>query len=408
MLKKMRRRFVMGAMAAFGLVMLVLMAGINILNHYHMAAAQDRQISNLLEYMQAERERGTPLFPPLSDMPGVGGSEAEFTTRFFAVHCDTAGNVNIVFRDYISSVDDGQARTYAEKIREQKRSAGYYKDYRYQVREDDTGSIVLFLNVSRDLEFAGTLLVSSVVTGIVSLLTIFVLVMFFSKRAIEPYARNIERQKRFITDAGHEIKTPLTSIATSADIAAMEYEGDEWIENIQKQAVRMTKLVSELVELSRLDEERPFPEKTVFCLSDAAWEAAEPFAALCRAGGKRYSQEIQEQLSFRGDRGAVQQLISILLDNAVRYSDAGGEIRLRVYRRLGHICIEVFNTCALKEIRELDRLFDRFYRPDESRSKYTGGTGIGLSMARAIAEAHGGKIRAKSADGRTILFRATL
>lgn len=408
MLKKMRRRFVMGAMAAFGLVMLVLVTGINLIIYYHMTANQDRQISSLLTYMQQEKERGRPLFPPLSDMPGVGGSEAEFTTRFFAVHCDPSGRINVVFRDYISSVDDEQARDYAEKIMGRKRDTGYYKDYRYQIRADDTGSVVLFLNVAGELEFARTLLVISIVTGIVSLLTIFMLVMFFSKRAIEPYAKNIERQKRFITDAGHEIKTPLTSIATSADIAAMEYEGDEWIENIQKQAARMTRLVSELVALSRLDEERPFPEKTVFSLSEAAWEAAEPFAALCRASGKRYSQEIQEQLSVRGDRDSIRQLISILLDNAVRYSDAGGEIRMRICRRLGRPCIEVFNTCMLKNTRELDRLFDRFYRPDESRSKYTGGTGIGLSMARAIAEAHGGTIRAKSPDGRSILFKAIL
>ena len=173
-----------------------------------------------------------------------------------------------------------------------------------------------------------SLLFISLCTGFISLAAVFALILILSGYAIRPYTRNIERQKRFITDAGHELKTPLASIATSADIAAMEHEGDEWIAHIQKQTVRLTRLVGDLVALSRLDEEVPFPEKAAFSLSDAAWETAEPFAALAKAKEKRYRQNIEEGLSFHGDRNAVQQMLSILLDNAVRYSDEKGEIRL--------------------------------------------------------------------------------
>ena len=220
--------------------------------------------------------------------------------------------------------------------------------------------------------------------------------------------KNMERQKQFITDAGHELKTPITSIATSADIAAMEHEGDEWIDNIRRQAARLTKLVGDMVALSRLDEETPFPEKSRFSVSEAAWEAAEPFANLAKAKGKSYSQHIEEGLTLYGDRGSVQRVISILLDNAVRYSDDGGEIQLRIYGRRGRICVEVFNTCDLPDVSDLDRLFDRFYRLDESRSAITGGTGIGLSMVRAIAEIYGGKASVESADGKEICFKVVL
>ena len=147
----------------------------------------------------------------------------------------------------------------------------------------------------------------------------------------------------------------------------MEYEGDEWIANIQKQTARLTRLVSDLVTLSRLDEEMIIYDKTVFSLSDAAWEIAEPFASLAKAGGKTYIQNIEDRLEM-----------------------------------------EAFNTCELQGITDLERLFDRFYRPDESRSTNTGGTGIGLSMAQAIVEAHGGKITVNSTDGKTIIFTVVI
>lgn len=188
----------------------------------------------------------------------------------------------------------------------------------------------------------------------------------------------------------------------------MEHAGDEWIENIRRQAARLTKLVGDMVALSRLDEDTPFPAKARFSVSEAAWEAAEPFAVLAKAKEKNYSQSIEENLTLYGDKDAIQRMISILLDNAVRYSDDGGRIQMRLYHRRGRICVEVCNTCDLPDITDLDRLFDRFYRMDESRSVTTGGTGIGLSMVRAIAETYGGKATVQSADGKRICFKVVL
>lgn len=408
MLKKMQRRFILVAMIAFGMVMLVIGAGINVVNYFQMAASQDDLINRILEYEQMKVSHPEKRHPPASQMPWVRGPEAEFTTRFFTVHCDEAGNIVLVTRDYISSIDEAAAEAYTAQVLAEGRERGYYEDYRYLVTSDENGSTVIFLNVFESLRIRQSLLFVSVGIGIFSLLAVFLLVLIFSRYAIRPYVRNIERQKRFITDAGHELKTPLTSIATSADIAAMEYEDDEWIANIQKQTVRLTKLVSELVTLSRLDEEAPLPEKFVFSLSDAAWEIAEPFAALAKAREKVYSQSIEEHLKLEGSRNMIQQMLSILLDNAVKYSDAHGEIRMSIYRRHNKVCMEVFNTCDLQNITDLNRLFDRFYRPDESRSTNTGGYGIGLSIAKAIAEAHGGKIMVDRPNGSSILFKVVI
>ncbi len=427
MLKKMQRRFIMAAMAAFGTVMFVLVVGINIINYDRTISVQDDMAASLLEYAQqmyAHRENeladggvstqrhwnpaySEPEFPPIAEMPG-GGPEARYTTRFFAVYRNLSGEIEVISRDHIYSIDEDTAKEYAEAVLQKGREKGYYGEYRYLVDAGSTGSTVLFLNATPVLQFMRTLLIVSTATGIFSLLVVLILVLLFSQYAVRPYVKNMERQKQFITDAGHELKTPLTAIATSADIAAMEYEGDEWISSIQKQTARLTRLVGELVALSRLDEEIPFPEKCIFSVSDAAWETAEPFAVRAKAEGKQYHQNIGDNLSLYGDRNAIQQLISILLDNAVKYTDTGGEVRLDLYRRRRKICIEVMNTCSLPETADLERLFDRFYRVDESRSTRTGGTGIGLAMAQAIAETHGGKIRAERTDATRIRFRVIL
>ena len=407
MLKKIQRRFILAAMAAFGTVMVLIVAGINWANYAQTTSMLDHLTASLLDGRSGHGPRefrppGKGFFPG-REFVGAG-PEAEFTTRFFTVVFDASGNVEEIFRDYISSVDDERAAEYGQAVFGKNRDRGYYGDYRYQVRRDASGTAILFLNASMQMHFMKSLFFVSSAIGIISLVLVFFLVVFFSRYAVRPYIRNMERQKRFITDAGHELKTPIASIATSADIAAMEHEGDEWIANIQKQAGRLGRLAGELVALSRLDEETPFPDKCRFSLSDAAWEAAEPFGVLAKAKGKRFCQNIQEGVEFYGDRDSVQKIISILLDNGVKYSDEGGEIRLDVGRKRGKVWIQVFNTCDLPEGTDLNRLFDRFYRVDESRSADTGGTGVGLSMAQAIAEAYGGRITAQKTGDNGICF----
>lgn len=408
MLKKIQQRFILAAMAAFGTVMLVIVVGINWAYYLQTTSRQDHLAMDLLEgHDQGGFVRPRKEGPPKGDFPGAG-PEAEFTIRFFTVVCDLSGDVQEIYSDFISSIDDETAAEYGMAVFRKNRVRGYYGDYRYHVDKDESEVRILFLNSSMQLQSMRSLLFVSSMIGLLSFLLVFLLVAFFSRYAVRPYIKNMERQKRFITDAGHELKTPITSIATSADIAAMEYEGDEWIASIQKQVGRLSRLTADLVALSRLDEETPFPERSRFSLSDAAWEAAEPFGVLAKAKGKHYWQNIEEGLEFYGDRDSVQRLISILLDNGVKYSDEGGEIRLDVYGSRGKVWIEVFNTCDLPDVSDLNRLFDRFYRMDESRSADTGGTGIGLSMAQAIAEAYGGKITVKSPSGKSICFKVVL
>lgn len=409
MLKKMRWHFIRAAMIAFGTVIFLLMCAVNLWSYHIMVQQQDSTLYLLYDFDQEEDI--TAIEPEEFQIPGPFApfsEEMQYMTRFFTVYCDADGAVTEVKQDFIVAVTREDAGAYAKAVLAGGKAHGYYRNYRYLSVPTDLGTTIIFLNVERETQTMKSLLLVSGTIALISILAVFTLLFFFSRKAIAPYVRNMEMQKQFITDAGHELKTPLTSIATSADILAMDQPDNEWVGNIQAQSVRLSKLIANLVTLSRLDEEQPLLEKAEFSLSDAVWEISEATAALAKARGKRYEAHIEDGISFFGDKNAVQQMVSILLDNAVRYSDASGNIRMDVQKKTRKVEITVFNTCALGDTKHLDRLFDRFYRPDESRSHRDGGMGIGLSIAKAVAEAHGGTISVSSRDGEDITFKISL
>lgn len=410
MLSHMRRRFITSSMAAFTLVVLVLLLSSNLLN-YHMTT---RQQDATLEVIREMESWGLPFFPAddvniYSHSPFDGFSpEVRYMTRFFTVYCDADGTVTHVGHDYIASVSTEQAADYAADILRQGKTRGYYQNYRYLKDANGDGSVIIFLNSEREIRSSHMLLLITCAVSVASLAAVFLLLVLLSGRAVRPYEQNLAMQKRFITDAGHELKTPLTAITTSADVLAMEQEDNEWVQNIQTQADRLSKLINNLVALSRLDEAQPLPQKTDFSLSEAVWEVAEPAAGLCRAKGFRYTQSIEEDITLHGDKQSVQQIVSLLLDNALKYTNPGGEISLNVLKWNKKAEISVFNTCDYIAPADVKRLFERFYRPDTSRSQQTGGSGIGLSIAKAAAEAQGGRIRVESPDGLSLKFIVTL
>ena len=407
MLKKMRWRFIGAAMAAFTAVVLTLLCFVNIWNYFSMTRQQDATLDRLLEVDQKNTE--TPdgeITPPFENMDRFS-KEVPYMIRFFSVHLAADGTVGRVNQNYIASVSEADAEAYADSVLSHGKTHGYEGGYRYLVSQEGAETVILFLNSERELQTMKSLLWITLAIAGFCLVVVFGLVVLFSRRAITPYLKNMEAQKQFITNASHELKTPLTAIATSADVLAMEHDGDEWVHNIQTQAGRLSKLITNLVTLSRLDEEDPFPVRTEFSLSDALWEIGEPFISLAQAKGKTYTQDIADGLTVTGDRAAIQQMVSILLDNALKYSPDGGSISLTAQRSGKKAEITVSNTVGGTQSMDASRLFDRFYRADESHSNTVSGTGIGLSIAKATVNAHGGKISAKQ-TGNLITFQVLL
>ena len=407
MLKKMRWCFIGAAMAAFIAVVLTLLCFVNIWNYFSITQQQDATLDQLLEVDQSNAEIPAGEITPPFESLGRFSQEVPYMIRFFSVHLSEDGTVVRINQNYIASISETDAETYADTVLSHGKTHGYESGYRYLVSQEDTETVILFLNSERELQTMRSLLWITLAIAAVCLVVVFGLVVLFSQRAITPYMKNMEAQKQFITNASHELKTPLTAISTSADVLAMEHDNDEWVHNIQVQSGRLSKLITSLVALSRLDEEDPFPVRTEFSLSDALWEISEPFVSLSQAKGKTYSQDIADGLSVTGDRTAIQQMVSILLDNALKYSPDGGSISLTAQRSGKKTEIVVSNTVDAAQSIDTARLFDRFYRADESHSGTVSGTGIGLSIAKATVDAHGGKISAKQ-NGNMITFRVTL
>lgn len=406
MLKKMKRRMILLAMLAFFIVMTLIVALINIFNYVQVTYNSD----DLLDDVLATEISGSfsPAFsgefamPEFTDFPDFPDQDLVFEIRFFVLRYDQDGNLQYDPSDYNAGVDEAEAASYGERILLGSAERGYIGNYRYKKDQSGEDTVIFFLNVTNNQEYMRSLFLVSLLIYVGSLILVFLLILLLSDKMIRPFVRNMEQQKQFITDAGHELKTPLTSISTSLDVIAMEHGEDEWTSNIRAQTNRMIQMVGDLVTLSRLDEASPAAEKETFCLSDAVWETVEGFQPMAKAQEKTFTADITENIMMTGNRISIQKMLAALLDNAIRYSGENGTVRVRLEKK-AHIELVVYNTCHFDTIPDTARLFERFYRPDESRSKDTGGTGIGMAIAQAAAEANGGTISAECPDGNSMI-----
>lgn len=316
---------------------------------------------------------------------------------------DEDGQALQVDTGQVVAVDEETAVTYAQTVWASGRRSGFLGNYRYLLCEEEQGTLIVFLDCGRSLSTFLSTLLTSVLLALLGLLAVLMLLLILSKHIVRPVAESYEKQKQFITDAGHELKTPMTIISADADLAEMECGENQWISDIRRQAQHLTRLTNDLIYLSRMEEEQPRLQPIEFPISDVAEEMAQSFQALAKSQGKELLLQIQPMLSFTGDEKAIRQLLSILLDNALKYSTDSTPLKLGLERQGRTILLTVSNPVAQPmEQDKLSHLFDRFYRTDQSRSSETGGYGLGLSIARSIVLSHKGKIRAESPDGRTL------
>lgn len=264
--------------------------------------------------------------------------------------------------------------------------------------------LYIFLDCTRELDSFHSFLAVSAGVSALGWTLVFLLVVGFSRLAVRPIVEGYEKQKRFITDASHEIKTPLAVIRAANEVIALEHGGDEWTRSIDEQAERLGALTERLVLLALMDEGASALSMGDVSLSGVAEEVVTLYRPVAESRGKAISASIDADLNVQGDKVALAQALELLVDNATRYASSGTVIEVSARRR-GRACeVVVKNECDAVPEGDLDRLFERFYRDDVSRSARTGGSGVGLSVVRAIAEAHGGTVRAESTGPRGIAF----
>ena len=236
-------------------------------------------------------------------------------------------------------------------------------------------------------------------------LIIFIVIWIVSGKLVQPVSEGYERQKQFIAAAGHEIKTPITIIDADADLLSMEIgDKNEWLMDIRRQTNRMTALTNDLLALSRMDAKRQQFTMIDFPISDVVGETVGSFQTLAQCSGYNIRAEIAPMLSCRGDENSIRQVVGILLDNAIKYS-VREEILLKLEKRSNHILLSVINHANPVSDEQLRHFFDRFYRTEQSRNSQNGGYGLGLSIAKALVEAHKGRI---TAAAKADLIRVTV
>ncbi len=351
-------------------------------------------------------DQDNPMPPGMDRYPDFFTDETPFSTRFFTVWVTDEGTIVGANLESVSSVIKEDAYAYAERALSREKERGWQENYRYKIFDTAKGAGIVFVDGSVNRATTRALVLTAAAVLIGCLLIIFVVIVVASKRVVRPIARSYEKQRQFVTDANHELKTPLTLILTNVDIVEQELGHNEWLEDIRTEGQRMSGLVGQLTALSRLDEDRVPVQKENFSLSEVCRDAISEFIPLIDSKGLAWTACIPPEIALCGDEGAIHHLITILIDNAVKYCDPAGEICLTLSTRWQNRLV-LENSCANVDALELDRLFDRFYRADRAR---TAGSsfGIGLSIAKSIAENHGGDIKAYKAGPGRIGFRVSL
>ena len=306
--------------------------------------------------------------------------------------------------DRVAGLDNG-ADDYLPKPFD---SRGYVDHYRFGLfPSEDGGSTVIVMDCFLMLQAADNMLRITVVIFLVCALIVFLLLLFFSGRAIRPFAENLERQRQFVTDASHELKTPLSILSADLDLLSNPCGESRWLESARTQIARLDRLIKDLVELARTEERIEGDTVEEFSVTEIAQASVDAFQPAAEADGKTLVSEIGADINTKGVRDNFFCLFSILLDNAVKYCDPKGTIRLSLSQHGKNIYISVSDPCKGIDTAQLSRYFDRFYRVDPSRSRSTGGYGIGLSTAKAIVIRHHGHIANSYADG-VITFTAKI
>jgi signal transduction histidine kinase len=456
MIKKLKRRFIILAMVSLAVLLAVIVAGMNIINYEKVVSDADERIEVIEENYgrilgipggsimprgdliyrddadddedveedfdaddMFDRDDG-PLFGRHGDRgPSMTHDEAE-ESRFFMATVGMDGDIQQVNVDRISSVDESEAISYAKEALSSGKDEGFVGEFRYSIEDDGPGMRITFLDCGRVLESFRDFLRYSILMSLAGLAVMFGIITFFAGRIVRPVAESYEKQKRFITDAGHEIKTPLAIIKANIDLMDMELEKKkvdkaelkENLGDIDDQVDRLTGLTNDLVYLSRMEEAGDSLVMSEVPFSDIVSETVSSFEPLAEEKGKAIRTDIEPMVSVNGSTKELEKLLSILLENAVKYSPAGPEaqpITVSMKKEGRNAVLEVSNAAENELTNEsLSHVFERFYRTDSSRSSATGGHGIGLSVASAIVSAHGGKISARTSDGHDFTVTAIL
>jgi len=396
MIKKLRTKFIILSMTSLMGILLFIVVGMTVINYNSVVNEADKILSILSHnkgmFPDFAKDRERPLPPGMSP-------EIPYESRYFSVLLNESGNVIMTETSRIASVNPETAIEYARNVFYKNKDSGFVENYRYVCYGQGDAVRIIFLDCGRRLDSFKSFVFASVSMALAGFIIVFLIISFYAGKIIRPIAESYEKQKRFITDAGHEIKTPLAIISANIDVLKMELEDNECLDDISLQTERLTSLTNNLVYLARMEETMENNHKIEFPISDVVSDTTKSFKVLAQTQNKIFECEIEPMLSMIGNNKDITRLIILLMDNALKYSPKGGKISLFFGKRNKMLNLHVENTIENNISKEsISCIFERFYRTDLSRNSEIGGHGIGLSIAKAIVSAHNGRIVASVRD----------
>ncbi len=339
-------------------------------------------------------------------------AEDRYRIRYFTVYIDSNETVTKTYLKRIAAVDENDMMTVVSKTDTRSGAKGHFtyhgSEYAYVVGENAQGRVIVYIDCTKEIASADDFRRFSFEFGVICLIFFITFVSFYSKRAISPIIDNMESQRQFITNASHELKTPLAVISANTEVIEMTNGETEWTRSIIKQVEKLNKLIANLIKLSKLGE----ADKKAFYsvdVSAAARQSAEDFAPVFANSDKLFEADIADGVKVNATSDGISEIINILLDNAAKYCDDKGEVKLNAGFRTSNkgARIVVSNTYSSDNKVDTSKFFERFYREDESHNSKNTGHGIGLAMAQGLAEEYGGKITVSHKNS-VITFTVTL
>ena len=389
MFKSLRKKFIATAVGSVAVVIAILAIALNFINFNKL---EERIDTTLLD---ASRSQALiKIFAEDGDDLVItkNSSSATEYNGFSIAKVDNNGRIIKAYRD--DSLIENQDALQSKVIQalEKGKTSGFIGSYRFLKVETNVGDLILFLNCQRELDSYESFVKNSILISIGVILSVLVLIILVSKRVIAPIQETYLKQKQFITGASHELKTPLAIISSNADVLEMMNGDSKWTTNIHNQVDRLTSLVNSLVVFSRM-EEKDTVERTSFDLTETLKSRIEDFDELANFQKKYIVTDIDENLNYYGEKDSIIQLMDILLENAIKYAPEDSDILVKLNKNRKYATLKVSNKANVKK-GDLSKVFDRFYRLDESRNSAIKGYGIGLSMAQLIAEKYKETIQA--------------
>jgi K+-sensing histidine kinase KdpD len=394
-------------------IIIIIVGALGLINGISYMRMQS-SVESVLTYI-SENNGKVPNYSDLKDDSWLGdpnGSndtpEFSYQTRYFTVRANTAGHVTEIDVQHIAAFTQEEAVKYAQMAIEKGEAKGFFKNnrasYGYMItKQGEDNYLIVIMDCTHDVAAVQSFMRASVWFGLICIILYMLILIPLCNVAIKPFVHNMENQKRFITNAGHELKTPIAIISANTEAMELINGKNQWTESILKQTQRLTNLISSLIFLSKIGENsRETMKLTSVNVSRTVTEAADSFQTMLANENKKLVNEIKPDVHATAEERWLYEIINILMDNAVKYCDDNGTVNVSVTtgkRNKGAI-ITITNDYADGANTDYTRFFERFYRGDESHNSKKSGYGIGLSMAAEIIKNMKGKLDVSYKNGR--------